>query len=336
MCLYPRLIKNPKYKENKKNGGIIPSFLDNRVLYVPISCGGCKECCEKKGKMWRTRLMEDIKENTDGKFITLTFSNEWYIKLKDECTKTGYELDNEIATLATRRFLERWRKIYKKSIRHWLITELGHNGTENIHLHGIIWSKDITRLKEIWKYGYVWDGKIVKGKKINYVSERTINYIIKYVTKKDIKHKQYKPIILSSAGIGSNYMKSYNSKLNKYKPNDTKENYTLKNGYKTALPIYWRNKIYSEEERELLWIEKLNKMERFVLGKKIDVSNGYEEYWKALEEARYINFKDGYTKGDIDKDKKAYEDALRIIMQEKRRAAPLLTLGADAPQPQRN
>ena len=44
MCLYPRLIKNPKYKANKKNGGIIPAISDKRVLAVPIGCGKCIEC----------------------------------------------------------------------------------------------------------------------------------------------------------------------------------------------------------------------------------------------------------------------------------------------------
>ena len=32
MCLYPTLIKNPKYKPNKKNGGQVPPVLDKRVL----------------------------------------------------------------------------------------------------------------------------------------------------------------------------------------------------------------------------------------------------------------------------------------------------------------
>jgi len=36
MCLYPKLIKNPKYKPNKKNGGIVPELKDIRVLAVPI------------------------------------------------------------------------------------------------------------------------------------------------------------------------------------------------------------------------------------------------------------------------------------------------------------
>ena len=33
-----------------------------------------------------------------------------------------YIIENEIATIAVRRFLERWRKKYKKSARHFLIS----------------------------------------------------------------------------------------------------------------------------------------------------------------------------------------------------------------------
>ena len=68
-------------------------------------------------------------------------------------------MDNSIATIGVRRFLERWRKEYgnMKGIRHWLITELGHKGTENIHLHGIIWTnEDFEKVREHWKYGYVY------------------------------------------------------------------------------------------------------------------------------------------------------------------------------------
>ena len=41
--------------------------------------------------------------------------------------------------------------------------------------------------------------------------------------------------------------------------------YRCKNGAKINLPIYYRNKIYTEEERELLWIQKLNKGEVYVM-----------------------------------------------------------------------
>jgi len=107
MCLYPKLIKNPKYKSNKKNGGNIPEMKDKRVAMVPIGCGECMECVKQKANNWIVRLMEDIKTYKNGKFITLTFSNESYAKLAGLCKGEGYTLDNNIATLAVRRFLER-------------------------------------------------------------------------------------------------------------------------------------------------------------------------------------------------------------------------------------
>jgi len=159
MCLYPKLIKNPKYKSNQKNGGIIPPITDNRVLYVPIGCQNCIECRKQKARNWHIRLLEEIKTAKNAYFITLTFSNTSIAELSKEHTAQGYALDNAIATIATRRFLERWRKTHKKSLKHWLITELGHNGTENIHLHGILWfeqKSDILKLDQHWKYGYTY------------------------------------------------------------------------------------------------------------------------------------------------------------------------------------
>ena len=157
MCLYPKLIDNPKYKANKKNGGIIPPVVDERVKLVPIKCGKCMECRKQIAREWQVRLLEEVKENKNGIFVTLTFSNESIVeliektkKVKDKTTGKyyelsineleGYEKDNAICAKAVRLFLERWRKKYKKSIRHWLVSEIGHNGTENVHLHGIIWS----------------------------------------------------------------------------------------------------------------------------------------------------------------------------------------------------
>ena len=84
MCLYPRLIKNPKYKANKKNGGVVTPPSDYRIRYVPAGCGVCMECMKKKAREWQVRLSEEIKERADGRFITLTFNNESYEKIKEE------------------------------------------------------------------------------------------------------------------------------------------------------------------------------------------------------------------------------------------------------------
>ena len=248
MCLYPTLRKNPRYKKTKKNGGIIPAVWDTRALYVPTGCGQCMECKNQKAREWQVRLLEDIKTNKNGKFITLTFSNEsiteiskkinlirtkskwktyrdkngkertrWkYTEKEIEKQAAGYTRDNAIATYAIRHFLESWRKKNGKSLRHWLVTELGHQGTENIHLHGIVWTDEIERIRHTWKYGFSWTGKEINGKIHNYVNQRTVNYSVKYVNKMDLDHLYYNPIILTSAGIGADYIKTLNAHLNRF------------------------------------------------------------------------------------------------------------------------
>lgn len=316
MCLYPKLILNPKYKANKKNGWNPPPVTDERVKYVPIGCQKCIECMKKKQREWTVRLNEEIRNNPNAIFATLTMSNESYSKLHKETKNKyknteGYELDNLIATRATRLMLERYRKKNKRSVKHWLITELGGNGTENIHIHGIIWNKLTKKeLENYWQYGIADNGK--------FVNEATVGYITKYITKIDPKHKNYKPIILCSAGIGNNYTKRTDSQQNKYVPHETKETYKLRNGKKLALPIYYRNKIYTEEEKEKLWIEKLNKQERWIMGEKIDISKTETEYNKLLKYYQQKNKKLGYGDDTKNWNEEQYERERRILKQNER------------------
>lgn len=310
MCLYPKIITNRKYQSNKKNGGVIPAVTDKRTLMVPVGCTKCIECRKKKAREWQVRLLEEVRTEKNGIFVTLTFSNESIKKLGEDLRIEGYERDNEIATIAIRRFLERWRKKYKKSVKHWLVTELGHNGTENIHMHGIIWTneprEEITR---IWQYGYTWLSDEKKG----WVNEQTVNYITKYVNKADEQHTEYNSKILTSPGIGKKYIDRKDAEINKYNKNKTDETYKNKQGYKMAMPIYYRNKIYTETEREKLWIEKLDKEERYVLGQKIKVSENDKEYYEALEYARAKNSRLGYGNNEINWNKKMYENEKRNI-----------------------
>lgn len=320
MCLYPRLIKNPKYKATKKNGGNVPPILDDRVKYVPVGCTQCIECRKQKARNWQVRLLEDLKTNHNGKFIALTLSNQSYASLYKEIDGLeGYEIDNQIATLAVRRFLERWRKKYKRSLRHWLVTELGHKGTENIHLHSIIWTNEpLQQVTDIWQYGFTWTGYMKNGKLQNYVNEQTVNYIIKYVHKIDQQHKTYKSKVLTSPGIGGNYTNTEDSNRNKYNSNTTNTTYRTRTGHSIALPTYWRNKIYSETEREKLWIEMLNKQERWICGERVDISKGYNNYDKLLAWHRKINKQLGYGTDEKDWSRFHYERERRKLIQQAR------------------
>ena len=282
MCLYPKLIKNKKYTRTKKNGGNIPAVTDERTLFVPVGCGKCIECMKQKSRAWQVRLYEEIRENKTGKFVTLTFNNESLKELtriyKKEYKDYKKIEENEIATIAVRRFLERWRKKYKKSVRHWLVTELGHNGTERIHLHGIVFTDKPEEIEKIWQYGYVFIG--------DYVNESTISYIVKYINKIDVKNKGYQPKVLTSAGIGKNYLNRHDSSLNKYNGKETKEFYRTNSGTKLNLPIYYRNKLYTDEEKEKLWVQKLNEQKRYVCGELIDISKNEDDYYGVLQHYR--------------------------------------------------
>jgi len=293
MCLYPKLIKNKKYTPNRKNNYNAPQYTDERTLYVPIGCGKCIECMKQKKRNWQVRLLEEIKADRIAKFVTLTFTNEAVEELKKLIIVKSLIWENDVATLAVRRFLERWRKQYKTSVKHFLITELGHKGTERIHLHGIIWTdKDEFYIWQKWEYGMIWCG--------SYVNEKTMNYIVKYINKLDNDHKGYVPKILCSPAIGKNYINRTDSKRNAYNSGRTNECYRTTDGSKINLPIYYRNKIYTEDERERLWLEKLDKQERFVCGEKVSVKRNEEEYLKLLDHYRRKNKRLGY--GDDSKE----------------------------------
>lgn len=303
MCLYNQLMPNPKYKANKKNGGDIPSVPDTRVLWVPIGCGKCIECRKAKSRDWQLRLTAEIEHTQNNHFYTLTFSNDAYEKLTLQVEGEGYVKENNIAIKGVRYFLELYRKHHGKSPRHWLITELGQTNTERIHLHGIIQTKlSHDELAKLWKHGYSSRGK--------YCNEATANYITKYLTKVDVLHQQYKPVVLASAGIGKQYLTTTIKNELRYNENKTREYYLTKSGHRLPLPIYYRNKIYTDHEREQLWIKKLDEGYRYVLGQKY--KNGSRDYFKAVEKAQRQNIRMGYE-AKLSYQEEEYRRQLRVM-----------------------
>lgn len=273
MCLYPKFVKNPKYKPNKKNKGKPPVCKDRRLYYIPTKCGCCIECRKEKQREWRVRLEEELRSNF-GYFITLTISPEG-IKELEERTGLNWKLNpNEIATKGLRLFLERARKDTGKSIRHWCVTELGEEG-DRIHLHGVFFGqKSAELIKKHWKYGFSFIGQ--------YCNSKSVNYMTKYMLKVDIKHPTFKQIVLASAGIGAEYMNrlDYLWQKQNYKRIDV-ATYTFRNGTKMAMPKYYKNKIFTDEEREKMWINNLNRGLLWIFGEKVKADD-----WKTIDNLR--------------------------------------------------
>lgn len=296
MCLYEGKIKNIKYLPNKRNNGKPPKLEDKRLEKITTNCGWCKECRKKIASDWKIRLTEEIKNDKTAVFVTLTFSPESINKLENDIhLKKWRGIENEdgelltdvnmIATYAVRMWCERWRKKLKKAPKHWLITELGHTASERIHLHGLVWG-DAKIIEKTWKYGQIYIGQ--------WVDERTINYITKYVTKLDNDHKGYKQRIITSKGIGKCYIedKKYYHRFNGEK---TKKKYKTSNGNELSLPRYYKEKLWNEKEREKLWQIELDKNEIYLDGEKIDKENYDIGIFNAkLEEIRHHNEITGY------------------------------------------
>ena len=298
MCLYSRLLKNKKYLPSKKNGGNAPVCHDKRVEYVPVKCGRCIECRKQKKREWIVRLSEEIRTDNKAYFITLTFNDKSFKEIKRKLLireNESYDEMNLIATYAVRHWLELIRKYKKKSIKHWLITELGED-FGRIHIHGIVWCT-LSDLEK-WKYGYWYKG--------DYVNEKTINYITKYMLKVPEKHKEFIGKILCSKGIGANYMKREDAKNNVYKGKLTNENYRMKNGAKVNLPSYYRNKIYNEEEKEKLWIDKIEKGYRYVMGEKVSTNNieEWENLIRYYQDRAKLIYGENPVDWDLEKEKK--------------------------------
>lgn len=309
---------NKKYTVTDKNGGCIPTMKDERVAWVEVPCGQCEECREVKAREWRVRLTEEIKNYEYNYFVTLTFSPEG---LKEIMKRGEIGECNAAAAYAVRHMLEYYRKDHKKSLRHWLITEMGHQSTERIHMHGIFCSHDPIEWKilkqdqngykvewKYWRYGLIFIG--------NYCTVQTINYIVKYITKIDTDHKGFIGTILASPGIGKGFLSKIYTNMYKYKPGKTIDYYREENGARIKLPRYYKNKLYNEEERELIWRDYMDKEQTTMAGNvyQKDVENGIigNIQRKAQEQNKFHGF------GDDSKEwrKKPYNITRRMLRRQ--------------------
>ena len=257
MCLYPVKVRNKKYDVNKKNGGVIPTALHRNMYKIGASCGNCMECRKMKGREWRIRIGEEIRDRKDGKMVTLMFSDEWLNELRLKVNEgrvaklSDWDLDNQVCVYAVKLFGMRYIRERKrqgkdnKALRRWLVTELGSKN-DRIHMHGIVFT-DISDddLKVLWQYGHV---HIPKN---GFVSDATVNYISKYFTKVDFEHKGYKPKMMVSQGMGAGYVKR-NKRTHAFRGENTVQTYRTRQGVKLPLPMYYRKALWNDEEREEL------------------------------------------------------------------------------------
>lgn len=298
----------------------IPECQDERTLYVEIPCGQCIECRKNKTREWQARLSEELKAHKYNYFITLTFSPGELELVKK---KANLSECNALCGYCVRHMLERWRKDHKKSLKHWLVTELGHEGTERIHMHGLLLSdeqltfgvSDEYKMKiwKYWRYGNIFVG--------DYCNQKTINYIVKYINKIDTDHKGFIGQIFCSPGIGKNWLERHeNDQTYKYRPGRTRSDYVLNNGARISLPKYYKNKLHNEEERELIWRDFLDKEKMSIMGNEVSCrALSLRTIGKIVDKAKEENKFLGFGNDSKEWRKKDYNITERMLKTTKQR-----------------
>ena len=89
--------------------------------------------------------------------------------------------------------------------------------------------------------------------------------------------------MLCSPGLGAGYIKRI-GKRHAWKGEETKEDYYTRQGTPIALPKYYKYKLFTEEQREQLWIYREESGEKYVGNFKIEVKDEEsEEYYNTLK-----------------------------------------------------
>lgn len=241
-CLHPNIV-------NIESGG---------KLYkaVPVPCGKCEVCLHKRAVEWQIRLSEELKVSTSAYFITLTYRDadlpihSWF----DEITGAESFMPC-VCPRDTQLFLKRLRRALPDTkIRFFLISEYGPR-TFRPHYHAIIFNLPKEKankafISKVWSHGFVEVSPVTSGR-IAYVSKYCFGDVLGNVdwTIKELGlpydfPRNFTRMSLRPA-IGYSWYEKYCSKAEDYSLNDI---YYFKDGYKFAVPSYYRKKYLREHD----------------------------------------------------------------------------------------
>lgn len=300
-CERPITIVNPRYK-GLSRGLLRREALERYGLdlaeppdyYLTVPCGKCHSCQKKRLQSFRLRLMYEFTESKTAVFLTLSFNDSALEEYKDNYNK------------AVCQFMDALRKRYGKELRHFFVMEYGKDylyidrhgkqkcGTKRPHFHGLIFnmpSIDFYMWESVWNRGNgrvrdsstPFNGFFNNPRGLLYVeavrdAQRCASYICKYLTKEYSKDR-ITPRVITSVGLGSQYLTKGNIQRH-IKDLDT----TLTvNGYPFSLPLYYRNKIFSKEDKIALVLKRYfdtTPFKRVVDGREYYTEDSYK---KALE-----------------------------------------------------
>lgn len=227
ICQTPLKVKNPQ-----------PNAGD--FLYHKVPCGKCPICLKNRSKKWVFRLKQEQLVSSNSEFITLTYDDN------------NLPEDKKLSVDHLQKFFKRLRKKVFKThpnikLKYYACGEYGDT-TQRPHYHIILFNRPLKHnhnakeeddLIKIWGNGHV---------RIDECNEATMHYVTKYISKQadPTRNKENKEFSLMSKGLGASYI---TEKKKEYYKNKLVPYLIDKGGEKIAMPKYYKEKLYNEEDR---------------------------------------------------------------------------------------
>lgn len=215
---------------------------------MAFPCGKCYDCKTRRISAWSFRLMNEYLTSRSGIFLTLTY-NTLTIPINEAGQLTLLKRDVQL-------FFKKLRKLNANKIKYYAVGEYGTIKARP-HYHIILFNADVNTIQTAWDKGEFFVGTL---------TDASVGYTLGYISKKpripeytgDYRQKEFS---LMSKRMGLDYLKP---NMIKWHHADFMNRYyiPLLDGKKIAFPRYYKEKIYSQEQREQIGINLQNVLEK--------------------------------------------------------------------------
>lgn len=259
--------------------------------YIPVPCSKCPPCLKRRTSGWSYRLVKEGERSMSALFVTLTYDTRFV-----PITQKGFmNLDKT----DVQKFFKRLRKLSNQKLKYYVC---GEYGTQKMrpHYHIILFNANKEMIEKAWKLNNKPLGSIFIGN----VSEASIGYTLKYMTKKGkipLHHNddRQKEFSLMSKRLGDNYI---TPKMIKWHKNDLENRMfvNIQDNKKIAMPRYYKDKIYNEIEK----LKISNHMIKLAEIQQMELQNELgENYEKIIVEQHLQQFNNMYKNAEKGRNK---------------------------------
>lgn len=209
----------------------------------PVPCGKCPHCKKNRFSGWYFRLKQQEKISESAEFVTLTYNTE-HVPI----TQKGFLTLNKTDL---QKYFKRLRKLEKsQKLKYYACGEYGGQ-RKRPHYHIILFNAEKRNIEKAWSI----EGKQIGNVFIGSVQNQSISYVLDYMNKEKIipmfeNDDRQKEFSLMSKYLGANFL---TENIIKYYQSDYENrNYLPLNGFKLPMPRYYKNKIFTEQQRKKL------------------------------------------------------------------------------------